>query len=261
MFLRVTLPDGTYEDLVLEQADPRRPIRLAVGEPRRRSSIWRVWANRNNADVYIAARVFGGIQKFSLHASGDWRYQWTSTQYATEFGADNRIIDQWTRPADRAHGHTTGLSIWVPHGHLDDVEDDGEDGLEDDVFFVPEAPEGHLAGMHVTVSAPDRQEIQMRRVVPLAGFVLAPNPVHPVTPGVVEAVLTFYSQRERTAADEQMIGNALGRANQQLRADGSSLEALAEPHGAGVRVGLFAQNDAGLRSVYEISARKISIAP
>ena len=72
-----------------EDGDVRVPItkvggalRVAVGEPGRRSEVWRIWANRTQADVYIGARALAGIQKYSLHTSGDWRYAFTQ-QYFT----------------------------------------------------------------------------------------------------------------------------------------------------------------------------------
>lgn len=256
MFLRLTNADGEiYEDLVLEDARPDKPIRLAIGEPGRRSAIWRVWANRARADVYITARMFGGLQKFSLHASGDWRQQWEPTPRALALAGENgRIIDRWNRPSDPEHGHTTGLSIWVPHGHLDDLPDDTAD-LENDVHFLPDAPEGHFAGIHITVSAPERPRIQLRGFAPITGFVLAPNPRHPTTPGIVEAVLAIYSQRECTEADEQQIHEALADADGQMRALGGSLEALAKEDEP-VRALLHSRNDDGVRSVYELSVRK-----
>jgi hypothetical protein len=54
-------------------------IRLAVGDPDGpRSTVWRVWANRRSSDVYVAARVLGGVAKVSLHQSGRWRFAFTT---------------------------------------------------------------------------------------------------------------------------------------------------------------------------------------
>lgn len=60
----------------LPAADHKTPIRFAVGVPGRRSTLWRLWANRAKDDVYLATRRSAGIFKFSLHESGDWRLQW-----------------------------------------------------------------------------------------------------------------------------------------------------------------------------------------
>src|SRR4051794_37821610 len=58
--------------------NPKRTIRIAVGQPYRRSSVWRFWANPSADDVYVATRTSAAQWKLSLHASGDWRMQWVS---------------------------------------------------------------------------------------------------------------------------------------------------------------------------------------
>ena len=79
-------------------------VRVAVGEPGRRSSIWYVQAGKNSHCVYIFAQTLGGTQKFSLHQSGDWRYAFTSefmedpenTEFVDQL--DDRVRDSWRRP-------------------------------------------------------------------------------------------------------------------------------------------------------------------
>jgi hypothetical protein len=100
-------------------------LRVAVGMPGRRSGVWRIWANRSKSDVYVAARSIAGIQKFSLHESGDWRHQWVTPQQAEEFTADrNRVMDRWPRPPDGPGGWTKALSIWVLKQDVQEIEDD-----------------------------------------------------------------------------------------------------------------------------------------
>jgi hypothetical protein len=78
---------------------PGGTIRVVVGRPGHRSIVWRAWANQNKSDVFVAARVLAGTQKFSLHESGDWRNQWVTKEKAQRFTSqENRVLDQWPRP-------------------------------------------------------------------------------------------------------------------------------------------------------------------
>ena len=44
---------------------------FGVGQPDGdHSMVWKIWAARKTADLYIAARSMGGAMKASLHASG-----------------------------------------------------------------------------------------------------------------------------------------------------------------------------------------------
>ena len=87
-------------------------LRIAVGEPGRRSSVWRIWSNRTASDVYVAARTVAGVQKFSFHESGAWRYAWVGTPPGGT-ADDDRAIDRWRRSAAGPAGWTKMLSIWV----------------------------------------------------------------------------------------------------------------------------------------------------
>ena len=93
---------------------------FAVGEPDGPgSAIWAVQAPTNKRDVYIAGFGIGGIQKVSLHRSGDWRYQWTSEQAAKPgLSGKGRIIEQWTRPSEALPGWTEAFQIWIPNDEL-----------------------------------------------------------------------------------------------------------------------------------------------
>lgn len=67
------LPDGPAH--VLPPSSPKAPVRFSVGEPGKRSSVWRLWGTKKTNDLYLASRASAGIFKYSFHASGDWRLQ------------------------------------------------------------------------------------------------------------------------------------------------------------------------------------------
>jgi hypothetical protein len=91
--------NGNTTSIVLP--GPGGTIRFAIGEPGRHSGSCRVFAPKNKSDVYIAIRTIAGYQKWSLHESGDWRFQWVTSERALEFTeASERIIDQWSPPPE-----------------------------------------------------------------------------------------------------------------------------------------------------------------
>ena len=151
---------------------PGGTIRVAVGRPGHRSSVWRVWANQNKSDVYVAARVLAGTQKFSLHESGDWRNQWVTKEKAQRFTSqENRVLDQWPRPPAGLGGWTTGLTIWVPSVEVLDIADDKQPLAG--VGWIPEPPPDSAFGIHVVVAEPDRGFVKLQAAVPMDGFRLA----------------------------------------------------------------------------------------
>lgn len=96
---------GDARSFILGPANPKKPLRFAVGRPGQRSSVWRLWANRGKDDVYVATRQSAGIFKVSLHESGDWRLEWVGDDhgdvwFTTGEGDEpqGRIIDRWSRP-------------------------------------------------------------------------------------------------------------------------------------------------------------------
>lgn len=87
-------------------------IRFAVGtRDDLRSSVWSLWSNRN--DLYLAARCFAGISKFSFHQSGIYRFAINST-VEREDDASDRALYKWERPKEFAPGWTRCFGILVP---------------------------------------------------------------------------------------------------------------------------------------------------
>jgi len=79
---------GNSESVVLRPAHERRPTYVCVGEPGHGSGLWRIWganAGSGKSDVFVAARNVAGVQKISLHESGDWRCQWVGATNAERF--------------------------------------------------------------------------------------------------------------------------------------------------------------------------------
>jgi hypothetical protein len=127
--------------------------RVAVGKVGRRSSIWRIWANKSTSDVYVAARTVAGEQKFSLHESGDWRYAWTSEAAEALGGAlPSRVKDRWRRGDPDEIGWTPALSIWV---RSEDVTEMPDDTKSEEVRWVERPPVGWVVGIHLLFIQPD----------------------------------------------------------------------------------------------------------
>lgn len=145
--LQVGLAGETFETQHrLRPAHPKRPIRFCVGEPGRRSTIWRLWAGKNKSDIYVASRKTVGIFKVSLHESGDWRVQWVRrddsvrfTPYDEKQVDDGRIIHKWARTPPSG-GWTDALSIWVPGTDVVLVPGDSEP--YEDVQWMEAPPAG-----------------------------------------------------------------------------------------------------------------------
>lgn len=141
------IEDGDGIQLVLatdsghEQAFPlmpaklNKPIRFTVGQPGRRSTIWRLWAGPTKDDVYLRSRHASSVWKFSLHESGDWRLAAIDKDLSavpfiplTETAPEGRVMHQWARPPVGNNGWTEALSLWVPAEHVLDVPGDTEQG-------------------------------------------------------------------------------------------------------------------------------------
>ena len=221
---------------VFSLTGPGGKIRVAVGRPGHRSGVWRIWANRGKSDVYVAARSIAGIQKFSLHESGDWRHQWVSPERAEQSTSGrDRVIDRWPRPPDGPGGWTKALSIWVPKEDVQEIEDD--DQASDGVTWVPEPPAGFAAGIHVVVAKPDLEPVRVTGARPLGGF--------PLASGEVALVLIALSEVD----DEQRQRLELFRAQALAMVPPEGLTAAKAP-----RVSLFGFVEQGNRVVWDLAA-------
>lgn len=142
----ISAVNGELAAFRLPAAKKKTALRFAIGEPGRRSTIWRVWPGHPKNDVYLASRKTAGIMKISLHESGDWRMQFinpseTGTVRWQSLSGDEpegRILHRWRRPA-AVEGWTRALSIWVPYEDLVEVPGEGEP-WEDVQWLTPPPP-------------------------------------------------------------------------------------------------------------------------
>jgi hypothetical protein len=235
-FLAIETPDGKRDTVAL--GGPGGVSRLAVGKPGSRSAVWRVWANRKKSDVYVAVRNLAGLQKFSLHESGDWRYQWLDEQKAASFTGrtDTRIIDKWSRPFELGAGWTRGLSIWVPEQDVVAVVDDGD--VAGDVTWIPRPQLGQVVGIHVTIAKPDRGFIQLYRTFPIDGFNLSSG----------ESVLILVGVTEIDAAGYEWLENQRARVLSEVAWDSIDLSRTDS-----LRATLFGQDTEGHRMAWDLA--------
>lgn len=228
--------NGQADSVDLQQ--PGGTVRVAVGEPGRRSSIWKIFIPKKKDDVYVMARTIGGIQKFSLHASGHFRYGWTM-EGAKEFGLDptvtDRVVDRWERRMPDANGWTHTLSIFVPAEDVTALPDDS-DHLE--ALWVPSPPAGRVAALHLAFVAPDNPPVTLQGMVPLAALRL---------PESGEALLLLAGQSDGSEF-EGMLSQARGQALRALQIIGRDRD---EP---GLRMGVFGNSENGVRWVFDLAA-------
>lgn len=231
--------DGTPEDIPLEHAGGT--VRVAVGEPHKRSSIWYIHANRSASDVYIFAATLGGSQKFSLHQSGAWRYAFTSEFMDDEKNVDivdsleDRVLDEWERPAGAA---VFGPSIRIRARDVADV-DDSALRRPSRVVWLPEPPEGHATTIEILVFKP-HTPLEMRGYRPIACILLAN--------GEAAMVLTVTRPVESTL--DEWIDAQIENAVELMPAVTAARQG--EP---GLRIGIFGHGADGQRFVWDASFR------
>lgn len=152
------LAEGHERRFPIEPAGDKSAIRFAVGEPGRRSTIWRLWAPPNKDDVYLASRRTADIFKVSLHESGDYRMQWSTLDRKNpnvvthENSAGSRIMAQWQRQPPSMSGWQEALGLWVPTADVVEVPRDSEKYL--DVQWLPAAPIGGVVQFRILIIEP-----------------------------------------------------------------------------------------------------------
>ena len=222
----VTLLAGEQELMFpMRAADPKKPARFTVGEPGHRSSVWRLWANKDRGDVYLGTRQSAGIFKVSLHESGDWRLQFISenpadrgqVRFTPERGREpqGRILSRWRRPAAGRTGWTEALSIWVPSEDLITIPND--DQAAEGVRWMTPAPTGCAVEFRVFLVEPNQGGVDLSAGLIgahatlglLDGFTLATG----------EVVLIFLATSQLSAQLHTEIAERLERQRQVIPAN------------------------------------------
>ena len=142
-------------------------MRLGFGAPGCRAALWKVRAD-SKGEVYVIGRATGQYLKVSLHASGDWRYQWLGqAQEALRAQGESRIIDQWVRPAPQGGVLTEGFYILTTGADIAEIPDD--DPPAKTVWLQP--PQPHEVGViGVAFMQANGIEVQFKGWKPVAMF-------------------------------------------------------------------------------------------
>lgn len=193
--LMVPGESGDVEKFPVQQASKKTALRFAVGEPGRRGTIWRLWANRDTDDLYLASRNTAGEMKVSLHQSGDWRMQIVNperpkTVHFHDFDGsrDGRILDRWTRPEPNAIGWTHALSIVLPERHLVAIPSDNV--RPDDVRWCPAPRPGEQVEFEINIVIPQQGSASYRELI-MRGGSLAVMDALQLASGNVAIVLAY----------------------------------------------------------------------
>ena len=232
LFLRITNNDIT-EDIPVTGVGG--VLRVAVGAFGARSSIWRIWANTRTSDVYVAARTVAGVQKYSFHQSGDWRYAWTSAATAQNFtDGKERVIDRWERPTEDSNGWTAALSILVRAEDVTRVSS-GDDENET-VRWLPVPSPGRAMGIYLMIVRPDvGDDVELPGLAPIEVLGLANG----------EALLVLAGPRDVQPETALILKEARER-GLALRPDAA--ERVGEP---GLRLAVFTLDTEGHRQVWD----------
>lgn len=248
--IALTSPGIASTRYVFGRADPKEPIRFAVGRPGRRSTLWRLWANRGKNDIYVATRRSAGIFKVSLHESGDWRIQWVGDDHGDvafdsyEAGPDlGRIMHRWTRPAPGRSGWTEALSLWVPSADLSEIPGDLEPGH--DAQWLDPAPIGCATEFRIMVVEPGQGPYELTGALQDRELGLALVNGFRLIGG--EVILLFAA----TVALDQRLVSDVDKARQRARNEivpGFDLSPETGP-----RAAVIAADDNGHRNIWDLA--------
>lgn len=145
------------------KAGAKVALRFAVGWPRRRGTVWRLWAAPRSDELYLASRHSAGEFKVSMHESGDWRAQLVNPSkpkkaqfHALDGPFDGRILVRWRRPEPNESGWIHALGILVPEHHLIELPIDNKSN--DILWHQPPGP-GQFVELHIHLVHPNRGSV------------------------------------------------------------------------------------------------------
>jgi hypothetical protein len=236
LYLTFHLPG--HEPETHEVTGPPGVIRFAVGTPARCSGVWRVWSGRRASDVYVGVRHYTEIQKYSLHETGRWHHAFKDDDTAARYSnLETRFLEKWERPTDAPAGWTLALAVKVPSGSLSDIANPADD---DDVLWLPDAPEGRIAVIGIGVVEPDRGTVNVRGL-PVAAYRLANG----------NAVVVMYEQEELTDVVRRNLSAKLSKVPVPRGRDAAEVVEWFETANA-PRISLFGNDANGIRFVWDL---------
>ena len=214
---------------------PGGEVRFGVGSAAGpRSGTWRVWANKGASDVYVASRPLAGVEKISLHESGDWRLQYVRRDIAKQWApGQGRVIDRWPRPPETIPGWTRSLIIWVPESDVTLVPQGHEERKL--ITWVPKPQPGEIVAFHVVIARPDTGFVNLQEQLPLDAFSLANGEICLLLVSV-ESVARHQGWLDKTRSQVMASVNRL------------DLDGMAAP-----RAAVFAVDDEGLRAMWDLA--------
>jgi hypothetical protein len=227
-------------------------IKFAIGAPYARSTIWRVWGEKQR-DVYIKSRYPTASVKVSLHESGDWRVQEISNPPS---GASKhnridgewprrkgRVLDQWERP-DGVNGWVQGLTIHVPSDDLVPVNPLGSDWKG--VRWVPAPESGRVMRVTIFVVEADQGRFPLSEDNEAVSVI----DMLPLRSGGAVVVLA----RQETHSDEHMAWIREWRTSQYRTSveSGFNLDPKNAP-----RVMSISADEAGHREIWDIALTEV----
>ena len=232
MFLRLGSSDDDYTDLPVVGIGGT--ARVAIGRVGLRSSIWRFWANPSTSDLYVSSRTVAGVQKYSFHQSGDFRYAWTTREHALAYsGSEERILDRWSRPPSDVNGWTRVLSIWTRAEDITPIV--GDDTRQEEVLWLAPPQPGSARAIHVALVRPDLGTLELKGMAPLEVIRLASGEAAAILTGTT----TVDDDQQRTIETDRAKALALLPGLQQLQGT------------PGTRVGLFGHGTDDVRWVWD----------
>ncbi|MBI3699419.1 MAG: hypothetical protein HY242_03100 [Afipia sp.] len=133
-----------------------KEIRFAIGTPEDlRSSIWRLWANRD--DLYLAARSISGLTKVSFHKSG-------INRFAVVSSTPRPALKRWARPPETEQGITPIFDVVVPA--FTASQNPFRDRIppnEKPTLFLKAPSIGNKIIVRILLAKPDLKEERLRR--------------------------------------------------------------------------------------------------
>ena len=246
------LEDAQGDREAHELPGPGGDIRISVGDPGSHGAVWKIWARRKQRDVYVAIRSIGSYLKVSWHPGSPgsgWWLQWTSEHVRVNPQITDRVIDQWSQPAEVGEsGWSKGFSMWTRHQDVVPAPDN--ESLPADLLWVPPPPEGYAMGLYVVIARPEdlsqRSANELRwvelKAVPWDAFSLVDRRV----------VLVVVSRDLVTDAVDRMIEDALARCESALGGGDQARTLLQEGPGI-TRMLVWASGPDGDRQTWDVA--------